>query len=209
MARIAYHSNTTTTLGYDREVADKVALPSTTTQLDGNLYALADAMQFLSMSAPNLTNLDWVVITTHEPRALNLIIDMGGRATLDTSQAISPTVPAVPQDLQQPPLRHRHPPSQRPPSPPHSLPYTHSLDSITTTHELERLQKWQLLYNNSHVSRLVRATIPTVSLKLHPFWQLLCLAWKHQDNPDRELGMAWEEEQCHLSKLAGDRVTTA
>ncbi|KAG5634069.1 hypothetical protein H0H81_003546 [Sphagnurus paluster] len=93
--------------------------------------------------------------------------------------------------------------------PPHSLPYTHSLDYITMTHELKRLCTWQLFYDNSQVSRLVRATLPTVSLKLHPFWQTLRLAWKHQDNPDRELGTAWEEEQRHLSKLAGDCVTTA
>ncbi|KAG5653426.1 hypothetical protein H0H81_000427 [Sphagnurus paluster] len=59
-----------------------------------------------------------------------------------------------------------------------------------------------------HVSRLVHATLPKVSLKLHPFWQTLRLAWKHKDNPDREPGTAWEEEQRHLSKLAGDRATT-
>ncbi|KAG5645867.1 hypothetical protein H0H81_008727 [Sphagnurus paluster] len=71
-------------------------------------------------------------------------------------------------------------------------------------HKLKRLRSWQLFYDNSHVSRLVRATISTVSLKLHPFWQTLRLAWKHQDDPDHELSMAWEEEQRHLSKLAGD-----
>ncbi|KAG5649051.1 hypothetical protein H0H81_006742 [Sphagnurus paluster] len=65
MARFVYHSDFITTLEHDREVAFKVALPHTTTQLDGDLYALSDAMQFLSTSAPLLPNLDRVVITTH------------------------------------------------------------------------------------------------------------------------------------------------
>ncbi|KAG5650466.1 hypothetical protein H0H81_012140 [Sphagnurus paluster] len=136
-ARFTFHSDTITTLEHDHEVAHKVALPPTTTQLDG------DFINNLQVGTP-----------------------------------------------------------------PHSLPYTHSLDFITTTHKLERLRAWQLFYNNSHVLHLVRTTLPNVSLKLHPFWQMLHLTWKHQDNPDHEIGMAWEEEERHLSKLAGDHATT-
>ncbi|KAG5649329.1 hypothetical protein H0H81_004587, partial [Sphagnurus paluster] len=69
-------------------------------------------------------------------------------------------------------------------APPHSLPYTHSLNYIITTHEIERERSWQQLYNASHLSQLLRATLPTVSLKPHKFWQTLRLPWKHQEDPD-------------------------
>ncbi|KAG5649401.1 hypothetical protein H0H81_004105 [Sphagnurus paluster] len=189
--RITYHSNTITTPEHDREVAFKVALPPTTTQLDGDLYVLADAMQFLSTSAPNLTNLDRVIITTHEPRALDLITDTGthNRVELHWTPR-KPSVHRFPLFSKIFTNLHRGVDNLQVDAPLHSLPYTHSLDYITITHELERLRSWQLFFNNSHVSRLVHATIPTVSLKLHPFWLTLRLAWKHQDDPDRELSLA-------------------
>ncbi|KAG5634261.1 hypothetical protein H0H81_002669 [Sphagnurus paluster] len=79
---------------------------------------------------------------------------------------------------------------------------------IITTHEIERERSWQQLYDTSQLSRLARTTLPTVSLKPHKFWKTLRLPWKHQEDPDRELGSEWEERERHLSKLAGNHATT-